>query len=336
LNFVYLLFYSYFNFKLFNSTTTIYKMFITESVPVENGSDYSFVCKKVPFAITCSQDFLNYGCNLIDLDLVNKMKLNLRNIKVCRMEILGQNMRSVGIIKQTLQCVKDGKVNGNIHLTAKVVRDLSTIFNVDCVASPNTFSRLTGRNITTLPSGDTDDQNHEILHLGGDDDDEHSPAAKVTFEQDNSGDTNDNSVSNCDSTEYEDEDDEDGISVPVLKYLRNPSGYPVYQPDPDPEPDEYQLYQEDPNFVDHDDPSKLPDGQYEVCHAHDWINCRRCHPEVHQIQPQAQSDEMCRLCHMEGLPAEVFKSHPMLHPRCPSMSDVDKKRLYGRNWRSLT
>ena len=306
-------------------------MIITDSVQVENGSDYTFVCKKIPFAITCSQDFLHFGCNLIDLDLVNKMKLNLRNIKVCRMEILGQNMRSVGIIKQTLQCVKNGKVTGTIHLTAKVVRDLASIFNVDCVASSHTFSRLTGHNINLSNNINEDingNQTHEILHLGGDDDDD-PPAEKETLNLDNSGDgdVNNNSVSS-------ESDEDEGISAPVLKYLRNPSGYPVYQPDPDPEPDPYELYQDDPNFEDHDDPNQLLDGQYEVCHAHDWINCRRCHPADIQIQPQGE--DVCRLCQKEGLPAVIYRSHHMLHPRCPSMSDIDKKRLYGKNWRNLT
>ena len=96
----------------------------------------------------------------------------------------------------------------------------------------------------------------------------------------------------------------------------------------------YELYQDDPNFEDHDDPNQLPDGQYEVCHAHDWINCRRCRPADIQIQPQGE--DVCRLCQKEGLPAVIYRSHHMLHPRCPSMSDIDKKRLYGKNWRNLT
>lgn len=300
-------------------------MFITDSVQVEHGTDYTFVCKKIPFAITCSQDFQDFGCNLIDLDLVNKMKLHLRNIKVCRMEILGHNMRSVGTIKQTLQCVKDGKTVGTIHLAAKVVRDLSNNFNVDCLASYNTYSRLTGRD-TGVKEQISCKLDSDIPHLGGDDE---------TCDDDD-----DDDVLQPEPVPADDQDtiseDEDGISAAVLKYLRNPSGYPVYQPEPEPDP--YKTYQDDPNFEDHDDPNKLPPGTYQVCQAHDWINCRRCPPVCAETTPTGadQTADTCKLCFMENLPQKIYRSHPMLHPRCPSMSDADKRRLYGNNWRSLT
>ena len=64
---------------------------ITDKVPVKNGADYTFVCGKVPFAITCSSDLNHGGYNYIDLDLVNKMKIPLKNIKVCRMQLQGEN-----------------------------------------------------------------------------------------------------------------------------------------------------------------------------------------------------------------------------------------------------
>ena len=117
----------------------------TEKVQVKNGTDYTFVCGKIPFAISCSST-LNHGSyNLIDLDLVNKMKIPLQKIKVCRMNYLGENLRSVGHIDQTIQCVKNGIVQGTIHLSAKVVRNLYESFNVDCIASFKTYERLTGK-----------------------------------------------------------------------------------------------------------------------------------------------------------------------------------------------
>ena len=95
----------------------------TDKVTIEDGADFTFVCRKIPFAITCSNSHQEYT-NLIDLDLVNKMKIPLRNIKVTRMSLLGHDVRAVGRIKQTVQCVKNGRVQGNIHLEGKVVRDL--------------------------------------------------------------------------------------------------------------------------------------------------------------------------------------------------------------------
>ena len=100
---------------------------LTDKVIVENGADYTFVCHKIPFAISCCSDFPHGDNNLIDLDLVNKMKIPLRNIKVTRMSTLGHDVRAVGRIKQTVQCVHKGRVQGTVHLEAKVVKDLFSL-----------------------------------------------------------------------------------------------------------------------------------------------------------------------------------------------------------------
>ena len=118
---------------------------ITDSVQVKGGADYSFVCRKIPFAVTCSTDLAPGAYNFIDLDLVNKMRIPLLNIKVTRMILHGQDVRVVGTISQTVQCVSQGKIQGTINLEAKVVRNLYDVFNVDCIASAKTFTRLTGR-----------------------------------------------------------------------------------------------------------------------------------------------------------------------------------------------
>jgi len=117
----------------------------TDKVIVENGADYTFVCGKNPFAISCSKDLPHGDVNLIDLDLVNRMKIPLRNIRVTRMSLLGHDVRAVGRIKQTVQCVHQGRVQGNVHIEAKVVRDLFSLLNVDCLASVKTYERLVGK-----------------------------------------------------------------------------------------------------------------------------------------------------------------------------------------------
>ena len=48
------------------------------------------------------------------------MKIPLQKIKVCRMTYLGENLRSVGYIDQTVQCVQNGIVQGTIHLSHSV------------------------------------------------------------------------------------------------------------------------------------------------------------------------------------------------------------------------
>ena len=136
----------------------------TDKVVVENGADYTFVCRKIPFAISCSTDFPHGDVNLIDLDLVNKMKIPLRNIRVTRMSLLGHDVRAVGRIKQTVQCVHQGKIQGNVHLEAKVVRDLFSLLNVDCLASARTYERLVGKKPPD-PEDDEYDTNEKIPNL---------------------------------------------------------------------------------------------------------------------------------------------------------------------------
>ena len=129
----------------------------TDKVVVESGTDFTFVCRKIPFAISCSE--LHHGeTNLIDLDLVNRMRIPLRNIRVTRMSLLGHDVRAVGRIKQTIQCVVNGRVQGNVHLEGKVVRDLFSLFNVDCFASAKTYERLMGRK-----PPDPEDEGYESL-----------------------------------------------------------------------------------------------------------------------------------------------------------------------------
>ena len=99
--------------------------------------------------------------NLIDLDLINKMGIALSNIKVTRMSLLGHDVRAVGRIKQTIQCVHKGRVQGTIHLQAKVVRDLYSILGVDCVASAKTYFRLTGQEPPDPPDEEYDDEDHQ-------------------------------------------------------------------------------------------------------------------------------------------------------------------------------
>ena len=105
----------------------------TDKVIVENGADFTFVCRKIPFAISCSE-LLQGETNLIDLDLVNSMKIPLRNIRVTRMSILGHDVRAVGRIKQTIQCVVNGKVQGCVHLREKWSETYSLTLTL--IASP--------------------------------------------------------------------------------------------------------------------------------------------------------------------------------------------------------
>ena len=83
--------------------------------------------------------------------------------------MMGETVRTVGVISQTIQCVRQGRVSGNIHLHAKVVRDLYNLYDVDCIASIKTFTRLVGKGPVKPPddavlSLDGDDGEDDIVH----------------------------------------------------------------------------------------------------------------------------------------------------------------------------
>ena len=100
-------------------------MIVTDSTPLEAGiKDFIFVCKKQPFAITCSPYLPKIAENYVDLDLVLKLNIPLKNIQCTRLSYAGQFTRIVGQISQTVQCVVSGKMIGTSHLKAKVVHDL--------------------------------------------------------------------------------------------------------------------------------------------------------------------------------------------------------------------
>ena len=150
----------------------------TDKVIVENGTDFTFVCRKIPFAISCTSDLPHGDTNLIDLELVNKMRIPLRNIRVTRMSLLGHDVRAVGRIKQTIQCVHNGRVQGTVHLEGKVVRDLFSIFNVDCLASAKTYERLVGSKPPDPPD-DGYDTEEDIENLDGIPDEEEEVKEEV-------------------------------------------------------------------------------------------------------------------------------------------------------------
>ena len=272
----------------------------TDVVQVKNGADYSFMCGKIPFAITCSSTLQHGNYNLIDLDIVNKMKIPLQKIKVCRMTYLGENLRSVGYIDQTIQCVKNGVIQGTVHLSAKVVRNLFDNFNVDCIASAKTYERLTGNKPPDPPDSDVkeDDQkedtkdslnNSEIFSSGSSStcsDGQHGPITKewlfkasliASAAQQDDADTlvqieNEKAMNNEDESEDEDDSEEDSNT-------------------------------------------ETDDEEDDEC---DWSGI----PEM-----------QCDLCFRMGQPVKIWTNHSNECPTCPTMTLPQKESMFGPEWK---
>ena len=277
---------------------------ITDTVQVRNGTDYSFVCGKIPFAITCSSTLHHGAYNLIDLDLVNKMKIPLQKIKVCRMTYFGENLRSVGVIDQTIQCVKNGVVQGTIHLSAKVVRNLFDNFNVDCIASFKTFEKLTGNKPPDPP--DTKDDHTEdikIKSLGDDEDDEYSS-------------------SGCSDGRHEPVSKEWLLGATLIANAARKDG-------------EDTLLEIENGLANVEDDSKDKHDDEDNENDNTSTSDACTNTEEDENEDYNSDEEMhCELCFRFGKPINIVTNHDTFCPTCPTMTPRHKEVEIGTDWKA--
>ena len=302
--------------------------FITDKVAVKNGVDYTFVCSKIPFAVSCSSMLPHQEYNLMDLELVNRMKIPLQKIKVERCSILGQTFRSVGFVSQTVQCVRQGKISGNIHITARVVRDLLHELDVDFIASAKTYTRLVGKKPTpTVELMDLDDNKVDDIVLA-DEGDDNTVLGDVGED--------DNKDEECQDVAK----DSNPLEVETIAAIKENDDHP----DPDDGKDEEICigdipwnwgYKNDPSTSDYYPTSTTTN---HVIHArdapHQSIGKKKYLYKSNVRNKDAEDDDeiFCKLCFSVGEPLSIVKSHYSLHISCPSMTDDEKETVYGPNW----
>ena len=270
----------------------------TDKVVVQDGADFTFVCRKIPFAISCTEIY-HGDSNLIDLSLINKMKIPLRSIKVKRMSILGHDVRAVGRIKQTVQCVVNGRVQGNVHLEGRVVRDLFSMFNVDCFASSKTYERLMGRKPPD-PLDEGYESPDDIPILGGEDEE------------------------GIDKEDYE-KDEEGSITKDSLK---------EEEKDPPDPPESNPPYPDKEEDIDSAKLQKMSDDLYADYYKFGPGPRDLQEMKLNNKQEEELEDELhCELCFREGKPIKVVKSHGDRCPTCPSLTPKQKERILGPYWK---
>ena len=104
--------------------------------------DFVFSCHNRAFATTWSPLLPKPSETLIDSELTEFLDIPIKKIEARKFSFAGTETRIVGHISQTVQCVVDGKKSGTIHLKASVVRHLTKLFNMDCVAGGQMYRRL--------------------------------------------------------------------------------------------------------------------------------------------------------------------------------------------------
>ena len=329
----------------------------TDKVLTQNGADFTFVCGKVPFAISCSTDLTHRNFNMIDLELINKMKIPLKNIRVTRMSMQGHDLRCVGVVSQTIQCVVNGKISGTIHLYAKVVRDLYNSISVDCLASRRTYLRLMGCDPEEEPP---DDPSVEVL--GGEedestaeDDDVRESNAKGNDVRESNAKGDDVRESNAkrdDVRESNAKRDDVGESIDEGENVTSPNndedlsiikGIPSYCYSTTPfdekslYPDEWQdCYDSDGNYdtvlTDFVNNDHGPEVYYQRGQLHRMTKRRSNSKSSGRTRTSAKTspaDKHCQYCFVSGEPIKVTQSHNVLDIDCPSMTDDDRRRIHG-------
>ena len=239
-------------------------------------------------------------------------------------------MRSVGFISQTVQCVRNGKISGNIHIQAKVIRDLYSMFDVDCVASAKTYTRLVGKKPPDNDDGEEDVRN--IEDLDDNDNQEENDSEKLDR---SSAYREECVITSKDApvkTKSEDNDLENLSSIqpihqsppmtlkewrkiPKFGQIRNVCVYET-------SPGDCSVSDGDDDETGDDDDDIKDD--HKGYYQNESSNFGYRDPEP--------GETFCNFCFVSGQPLRITHSHNILDVSCPSMSHVDKERLHGPNW----
>jgi len=107
------------------------------------SKDFVFQVNKWPFAITCNPLLPTITESFIDLALVKEMKITVKKLECRTISYGGLTTKVVGSISQTVQVVYNGVSSGTMHLKAKVIRNLTNLYGVDCIAGQKLYKTLT-------------------------------------------------------------------------------------------------------------------------------------------------------------------------------------------------
>ena len=119
------------------------RMLVPDHQTSKLGSkDFVFQVNKWPFSITCNPLLPSITESYIDLALVKDMKIPIKKVECRSISYGGLQTKLVGSISQTVQVVYDGVPSGTMHLKAKVIRHLSNLYGIDCIAGKKLYNTL--------------------------------------------------------------------------------------------------------------------------------------------------------------------------------------------------
>ena len=108
-------------------------------------SEFVFACKGRPFCVLTAAQFPTPAFTMVDHRLVRELGLTVTDLQCVKMRYGGQNLRILGKISTSVQCIVDGAPVGNMHLKAHVVTDVYQLFNTYAIAGVKLADKLTGK-----------------------------------------------------------------------------------------------------------------------------------------------------------------------------------------------
>ena len=125
--------------------------FPTLSYKYGEEEEFIFCVKGKPFPCLVSPKLPPSTETLLDYAMVRELGLKMKNLQCKRFSYANYNMRVLGTVITTVQCIQDGEMCGTTTIKADVVQDLAKNLDVECVAGQKMTVQLRGNSCT--PSG---------------------------------------------------------------------------------------------------------------------------------------------------------------------------------------
>ena len=97
-----------------------------------------------PFSVMSSSHLPTPTSSYIDHLLVRELGIKMTDFQCKKISFSGVKLRLLGKISITVQCVNNGRLCGNFHLTASVIENLYSHFDTHCIAGQRTNILLRG------------------------------------------------------------------------------------------------------------------------------------------------------------------------------------------------
>jgi len=96
--------------------------------------EYVVACKGRPFTILTPTSLPTPTVTYVDHKLVAELKLRMTDLQCSRLHYGSKKLRILGKVSTSVQCVNNGRMEGNLHLKAFVVENLCENFDVHSIA----------------------------------------------------------------------------------------------------------------------------------------------------------------------------------------------------------